>query len=61
MSRRVIVINNWESVFIFSSLPRLYIKFPVFEPHNSNIVKHLSRLKKPITLKGFQISRCIIN
>ena len=61
MKRIILKINVNGSVEPFTSLRKMFGKYPEFEKFSNSIEYCLSRLKKDYVSASYSIRRCIVN
>ena len=61
MKRIILKINVNGSIEPFTSLRKLFDKYPEIEKYSDSIEHYLSRLKSDYFSELYSISRCIVN
>jgi len=61
MKRIILKINVSGSIEPFTSLRKLFDKYPEIEKHSDSIEHYLSRLKADYVSVKYTIRRCIVN
>ena len=61
MKSIILKVNVDGSIEPFTSLPKLFTKYPELEKHTDNINSHFSRLKKDFQQPEFFLRKCLVN
>lgn len=61
MKRIILKINVSGSIEPFTSLRKMFNKYPEIEKYSDSIEHYLSRLKKDYVSELYYIRRCIVN